>query len=486
MIGCDNLSLDLNKWRQIVAAVIANLAAVTGGMLSSWISPVGPRLMEEDTPVGTEPITEDEISILSSATGLMSLFALIFYALSAGKISTKIQAWIIAMSGIGSWVLILFAQNFYYLLIARILAGVVCGLTFSMMPVYVTEIAEDSIRGALGSLLSFGVNIGVFLAFILGATLSYRDFAVCGLIVPVVFIVGFVFLPESPAYFMRKGLVDNATRSLMWLRNNDQSAVDRDLKLLEKQFTPDSIKTAGLKHLFRDRGTIKTLIISITLYAGQHFGGYAIIFSYTGMIFEQANKGSVAVSADDSLLVLAGIQIIGSLIPTFTIDHLGRRKLIISSCAGISTFHAAFGIYLLLQSREYDLSSVAWIPLAAVSGFGLVYCAGLGPGTSIVTSECFGPDIVSLGISISLATEFISNFLTTLAFPFVSSHFGMHVSFFILAACPVVTMAIIFFILPETKGKSKVAISEELNRQAKKGDNHSLNLNDNGIGKNVS
>lgn len=81
-----------------------------------------------------------------------------------------------------------------------------------MMPVYVTEIAEDSIRGALGSLLSFGINFGTFLSFILGETLSYEGFAICGLVVPIAFIVGFVFLPESPTYFMRKGLVDRATR----------------------------------------------------------------------------------------------------------------------------------------------------------------------------------------------------------------------------------------------------------------------------------
>uniref|UniRef100_A0A0C9R9H2 Tret1_0 protein n=1 Tax=Fopius arisanus TaxID=64838 RepID=A0A0C9R9H2_9HYME len=280
MKGSDGFSFDLTKWRQIVAAIIANLAAVTGGMLSAWISPVGPRLMEKDTPVGTEPITEDQISVLSSATGLMSLIALLFYALTAGKISSKILAWVIAVSGIGAWLLILFAENFYYVLFARLLAGVVCGLSFPMMPVYVTEIAEDSIRGALGSLLSFGVNVGTFLSFILGATLSYRNFAVCGLFVPVIFIIGFVFLPESPTYFMRKGLVENTARSLMWLRNNNQASVDQELKLLEKQFTPESTKTAGFKDLFRDRGTIKTLIISGTLYAGQHFSGYAIIVNY--------------------------------------------------------------------------------------------------------------------------------------------------------------------------------------------------------------
>lgn len=195
------------------------------------------------------------------------------------------------------------------------------------------------------------------------------------------------------------------------------------------------------------------------------------------MIFEHASKGSVAVSATDSLLVIAGVQLIGSSISTFTIDRIGRRKLIIASCSGIITCHVASAIYFLLQSQEYDLSSVAWIPLVAVSGFSIVYCAGLGPGTSVVASECFGQDIVSLGISICLAMEFLSNFSTTLAFPYISNNLGMHVSFFILAACCAITLLIIFFALPETKGRSKLAISEELNQSRKTSDDP-LNLDE--------
>nr|XP_011309156.1 PREDICTED: facilitated trehalose transporter Tret1-like [Fopius arisanus] len=403
----------------------------------------------------------------------MSLIALLFYACTAGRVSTKILNRIIGISGSGSWLLILFAQNFYYLLIARLLAGVTCGLTFTIIPVYLAEIAEDSIRGTLGSLLALGVSLGTLLTFIFSATLSYRDFAICGLIVPIVFIAGSLFLPESPAYFMRKGLTEKATGSLMWLRNNDLKAVDRELKLLETEFKPDSLKRPGLKDLFRDRGTIKAVIIAGTIYAGQHFGGCAILDAYSGMIIEKANKGSIAVSAADSLLIVAVTQMSGSLISTFTVDHFGRRKLVISSCAGMGICHAVLGIHLFLQNREYDLSSLPWIPTASVAGFTLAYSVGLAPGVSIVASECFGQDIVCLGMSFSLGIEFISNFLTTLAFPFVSSTFGMHVSFFILAMCCAVTTAIVFFIMPETKGRSKAAITEELNRRRRNHDDPS-------------
>lgn len=195
-----------------ISLITANLSTISAGMLSAWTSPILPQLIKETTPVGTEPMTDLEISWLSSVTGLASLIALLFYALSAGMISNKVFGCISALSALASWLLIYFAQNFYYLLLARTLAGFVCGITFSMIPVYVSELAEDSIRGQLGSLLCFGFNLGTLASFVLGSQLSYHNFALCGTIVPLVFIAGFISLPESPTYLLRRGHVERATR----------------------------------------------------------------------------------------------------------------------------------------------------------------------------------------------------------------------------------------------------------------------------------
>ncbi|XP_015108901.1 facilitated trehalose transporter Tret1-like [Diachasma alloeum] len=478
MIGFDICLSDRKRCRQTFAAIIANLSTVAAGMLSAWTSPITPQLTKESTPVGTTPMTDHEISSLSSVTGLASLIALLFYAFSAGKISNKILGWISAASATASWLLIYFAQNFYYLLIARSLAGVVCGLTFSMTPVYVSQIAEDSIRGQLGSLLSFGFNLGTLATAILGAQLSYHNFALCGTIVPLVFIVGFIPLPESPTHLLRKGLVDGAKRSLLWLRNNDTEEVDNELVQLQNHITSHSGKTSGLKELFRDRGTIRALIISVTLFAGQHTSGYAIMFTYTTAIFELAQT---SVNPYTASIVIAVIQIIGSWISTLTIDRIGRRKLVLASCAGIMTSHCVFGIMYIFQNQKYDLASISWLPVVTISAYALVYSAGLGPSTSVVSSEIFSPDIVGLGLSVALSTEFISNFCTTLAFPLVTAKFGIHVSFFILALFTGVTLAIIFFLLPETKGKSKLDIFEELNGTKKRTEHIAAILDENGI-----
>ncbi|XP_063989776.1 facilitated trehalose transporter Tret1-like [Diachasmimorpha longicaudata] len=466
------------RCRQTLAAVIANLSTVAAGMLSAWTSPIIPQLMKENTPVGTKPMNDHEISWLSSVTGLASLVALLFYAFLAGKTSNKILGWVSAVSATVSWLLIYFAKNFYYLLIARIFAGVVCGLTFSMTPVYVSQIAQDSIRGQLGSLLCFGFNVGNLASAILGAQLSYHNFALCGTVIPLIFIAGFISLPESPMYLLRKGHIDGATRSLLWLRNNDKEEVDNELIQLQKYVTSHSRKTTGLKELFRNPGTIKALIISVTLFAGQHTSGYAIMITYTTTIFELANT---SVDPYIASVVMSVIQIIGSWISTLTIDRFGRRKLVLASCAGIIMSHVVFGIMYVFQHHKYDLSSISWVPVVTMSAYALVYSAGLGPSTSVVCSEIFSPDIVSLGLSVALSTEFISNFCTTLAFPLFTAKFGIHVSFFVLAFFAAVTLTIIFFLLPETKGKTKSDIFAELNGSRKATEHAAVVLNEKGL-----
>ncbi|XP_063975855.1 uncharacterized protein LOC135161851 [Diachasmimorpha longicaudata] len=53
-------------WRQYVAASIMNILAVSAGVSIGWASPIIPQLQEDTTPVGTTPMTQDQISWLTS------------------------------------------------------------------------------------------------------------------------------------------------------------------------------------------------------------------------------------------------------------------------------------------------------------------------------------------------------------------------------------------------------------------------------------
>lgn len=76
---------------------------------------------------------------------------------------------------------------------------------FIILPLFVAEIAEDSVRGTLGSLLVLSCNIGILIAFILGNYLSYHIQAIILALVPVLFCIAFSFFPETPQYLMTMG-----------------------------------------------------------------------------------------------------------------------------------------------------------------------------------------------------------------------------------------------------------------------------------------
>lgn len=73
-----------------------------------------------------------------------------------------------------SWLIIIFARNVTALYIARIFAGCAIGGICVTAPLYIGEIAENSIRGTLGSYFQVCQNQFYLLYF----TLNYSTFQV--------------------------------------------------------------------------------------------------------------------------------------------------------------------------------------------------------------------------------------------------------------------------------------------------------------------
>lgn len=76
---------------------------------------------------------------------------------------------------------------------------------FILIPLFVAEIAEDSVRGSLGSLMMLNCNVGILFAFIVGNYLSYDTQHIILASVPIIFFITFSFFPESPQYLMKSG-----------------------------------------------------------------------------------------------------------------------------------------------------------------------------------------------------------------------------------------------------------------------------------------
>ena len=94
------------------------------------------------------------------------------------------------------------------------------------------------------------------------------------------------------------------------------------------------------------------------------FCGCFAMLNFTAMIFKESGS---TMSPNVSSIIVGGIQIIGSMFPTFLVDRLGRKLMMVTSAIGTSVGLAALGGYMLLKFQGFNVESFNWIPLVAFS-----------------------------------------------------------------------------------------------------------------------
>lgn len=168
-------------------------------------------------------------------------------------------------------------------------------------------------------------------------------------------------------------------------------------------------------------------------------------------------------SPNAAAIIVAVIQLLGSCLSSFLVERTGRRSLIFVSCAGMCVCHCVIGTFCYFQELKYDMSACSWLPVVALSVFMIMYSMGMGTAPIVVTSEIFNRDVSSLGTTIGLCFLWFSAFIIGKIFPNLVALLGMYGCFFLLATSCACTFLFCFVLLPETKGRLREDIVDELN-----------------------
>jgi MFS family permease len=99
------------------------------------------------------------------------------------------------------------------------LAGICTGAIFTLIPLYISEIADSSVRNTLNSFFLLSVNFGTLLMFILGTYFDYTFLSYFQVYVPIAFAVVFLFFPETPYYLLKHGKTKKAEYSVKFFHN---------------------------------------------------------------------------------------------------------------------------------------------------------------------------------------------------------------------------------------------------------------------------
>ncbi|XP_030246517.1 solute carrier family 2, facilitated glucose transporter member 8, partial [Drosophila navojoa] len=186
---------------QYLAGIFVNIATISNGAYIGWTSSSFLELNNSPSPLATGPLTEQDQGNVASAFCLGATVGNIFFVWLADKIgrrSSMLSMLWVAVPSLLGWIGIPYARNPTHLIAARFLGGLAGGGCFGVIPLYTAELAEDSVRGILGTLLVLTCNFGVLLAFILGYYFNYATVAWIASTLPIVFVGCFWFMPETP------------------------------------------------------------------------------------------------------------------------------------------------------------------------------------------------------------------------------------------------------------------------------------------------
>lgn len=133
---------------------------------------------------------------------------------------------------------------------------------------YLGEIAEPKIRGLLASVCPVCIVFGILLINLLGAYLPLDTVAFLATTLPILLLITFPWMPESPYFYLMKGREEEARKSLQIFRGVDDVTVE--LNRMSKAVKEQHENKGSFFDLFRVKSNRKGMIITLGLYTEQY------------------------------------------------------------------------------------------------------------------------------------------------------------------------------------------------------------------------
>ncbi|KAK9496813.1 hypothetical protein O3M35_012966 [Rhynocoris fuscipes] len=297
-----------------------------------------------------------------------------------------------------SWLLVIFTRNLAAMFVARIIQGINLGVIFTAVPTYIAEISSPNVRGAFGGHTVVFIYIGFLYSYCTSYNVSYELYIYLQSILPVLFFVTFIFMPESPYYYYMKKKNDKADKALKWLRGNGdvteealeiQKAVEEDMKR----------KGSKWKDLVATESDRRILFIVQMVNVAAYMTGVQSLSMFATETF--ANVPLIWISAKDVTIAMGLILCISAFLASFVADTVGRRKLLIVSSAGITVSNLVISVYYFLSEKtSVNVSDLSWIMYLGLVGLCVFTNIGVGELVHTIQAEFFPSHTRSAVISL--------------------------------------------------------------------------------------
>lgn len=332
-------------------------------------------------------------------------------------------------------------------------------------------------------------------------------------------------IPESPRWLVCNNQEAKAKPILAKLFPNDDS--DKLIADIKEDSGSDIVPPLleRIKELFSKKmGYI--VAIGLVLAVIQQITGINSVFFYAPSIFEQSGIGQNA--AFSQAIWVGLINVVFTIVAMLLIDKLGRKPLLLIGLIGIfismslisygfskatyeltqesieivenstlkaqvqpllgKTFESDLDFKSALQkvlgeqsARENQAILLqasanmnATLILIGILSFVASFAISLGPVMWVLLAEIFPNHLRGIGIAFTGLVNSAISFTVQLVFPWELANLGTAATFFIYGVFAIIGLGLIYWLLPETKGKSLEEISDIFHKETNHNESEEL------------
>jgi sugar porter (SP) family MFS transporter len=356
-------------------------------------------------------------------------------------------------------------------IVFRFLGGVGIGIASISTPMYIAEISPARLRGRMVAVNQIAIVGGIaataFVNYLIAhakgdpaqpqvqawlTATGWRWMFATGVAPSVLFGLLLLFIPESPRWLLERKHTDAARRILARIGGAafaETESASIQAALAREQGTWGELFSPRLR---------RPLLLGIALAILQQVTGINVFLYFGATIFKSL---SASTGVDAGLLqqiIINGACVLFTVVAIATVDHWGRKPLMIVGTAGMGLSLLVMGV--MAQTLTNPAAASGWMLffiLLYIACFGL----SVGPVTWVILSEIF-PTAVR-GRALGLATFFLwmADYAVTQTFPLMDAkgswfvqRFSHAFPFYVYATFCVVLLFVMGCWVPETKGKS--------------------------------
>ncbi|VVC44865.1 Hypothetical protein CINCED_3A016747 [Cinara cedri] len=344
----------------------------------------------------------------------------------------------------------------------RFLCGLSLGATTVAVPLYASDVSSDVLRGRTGVFLDFMLCAGIEYAYVARTVVSgLRRFCAWSAAVPLVFVLLFSYMPESPIYLFNEGRHKEAATALRWLRGR-RFDVQKEFDRIEKsRWNDDMAKGINVMNGKNNRKFLKkVLIISFGLVLAQRLSGAGGVIQYSNTLFKLSGA---AIEPSTACIIVGAFQVAASGLSFLLIDKVGRRTLLLISSGLVTVCLALLIFYFGLLERNLLPTDSPWkmTVLLVLCTFISAFRLGLGPIPWFISIELM-PDAYRDRIqSVTASFSWFLSFVIMKTFKVLVESHPVEV-WCSYAAFSAVGFVFILACVPETNNKSNEQILSDL------------------------